>query len=106
MAIPTEMIGSIPRPQELIQALKAFELHELSAEALEAARQSALKETIERLEATGSPVLSDGEQRKSSFVTHVSFKLLSHPHSGIEGGNGLELNVGGFGNLGRNVRWT
>jgi 5-methyltetrahydropteroyltriglutamate--homocysteine methyltransferase len=83
MAIPTEMIGSIPRPQELIQALKAFELHELSAEALEAARQSALKETIERLEATGSPVLSDGEQRKSSFVTYPLEGLTNLAADGI-----------------------
>lgn len=31
---------------------------------------SAVKETIESLEATGSPIVSDGEQTKSSFVTY------------------------------------
>ena len=29
-----------------------------------------LRDTIERFEATGSPVISDGEQTKSSFVTY------------------------------------
>jgi 5-methyltetrahydropteroyltriglutamate--homocysteine methyltransferase len=46
--IPTEPIGSIPRPVELIEAL-----YEIS-----------VRDTIARFEEAGSPVVTDGEQRK------------------------------------------
>ena len=39
-------------------------------EGLRALQDDALRDTIERFEATGSPVISDGEQTKSSFVTY------------------------------------
>jgi 5-methyltetrahydropteroyltriglutamate--homocysteine methyltransferase len=68
--IPTEPIGSIPRPQGLIDALGAFAAGELPAEELRRLQDEALRDTIERFEATGSPVISDGEQTKSSFVTY------------------------------------
>src|SRR6266545_4537239 len=63
MPIPTEPIGSIPRPSELIEAVA-------SGENLEARFDEALRDTIERFEATGSPVITDGEQTKPSFVTY------------------------------------
>jgi 5-methyltetrahydropteroyltriglutamate--homocysteine methyltransferase len=68
--IPTEPIGSIPRPQELIDAMGAHAAGELSLDDLAALQDAALRDTIERFEATGSPVISDGEQTKSSFVTY------------------------------------
>ena len=70
MGIPTELIGSIPRSLDLIEAAASFQANRISEEALLQAQRAALKDTIERLEATGSPVLSDGEQTKSSFVTY------------------------------------
>ena len=70
MAIPTELIGSIPRPRELLQAYTSFAAGTIDAEARAFAEQSALKDTIQRLEQTGSPVLSDGEQTKPSFATY------------------------------------
>jgi 5-methyltetrahydropteroyltriglutamate--homocysteine methyltransferase len=68
--IPTEPIGSIPRPQELIDAMGAHAAGELSLDELRALQDAAIRDTIERFEATGSPVISDGEQAKSSFVTY------------------------------------
>jgi 5-methyltetrahydropteroyltriglutamate--homocysteine methyltransferase len=70
MAIPTEPIGSIPRPAQLIQAG-----HDLAAGRITAAdyarlADAAVRETIEQLEATGSPVITDGEQGKPSFATY------------------------------------
>jgi 5-methyltetrahydropteroyltriglutamate--homocysteine methyltransferase len=62
MRIPTEPIGSIPRPQALIDAIA--ELGGGSAPALEALYAEATRSTIAGLEATGSPVITDGEQRK------------------------------------------
>ncbi len=70
MKIPTEPIGSIPRPSRLITAVQAFEQGRSSREQLDAEYQAALQDTIRRLEATGSPVLTDGEQTKPSFATY------------------------------------
>jgi 5-methyltetrahydropteroyltriglutamate--homocysteine methyltransferase len=70
MAIPTESIGSIPRPPQLIQALVSFQAGKIAPETLEEAYSEALTDTIGRLEQTGSPVLTDGEQTKPSFATY------------------------------------
>lgn len=69
--IQTEAIGSIPRPPALIRAVAAFQAGQLSEAALDAEYAKALKDTIERLEQTGSPVLTDGEQTKPSFATYA-----------------------------------
>src|SRR5262245_58291304 len=68
--IPTEPIGSIPRPQELIDGMAAVGRGEMSPDELHELQDRALRDTIERFEATGSPVISDGEQTKSSFATY------------------------------------
>jgi 5-methyltetrahydropteroyltriglutamate--homocysteine methyltransferase len=68
--ISTEPIGSIPRPQALIDAMGAFAAGALPLEELRGLQDEAVRDTIERFEATGSPVISDGEQTKSSFVTY------------------------------------
>ena len=68
--IPTEPIGSIPRPQELIDGTATFGRGEISPDGLQELQDPALRDTIERFEATGSPVISDGEQTKSSFATY------------------------------------
>jgi 5-methyltetrahydropteroyltriglutamate--homocysteine methyltransferase len=61
MIIPTEPIGSIPRPLELIEAIK---IKGGLDPALDPLFEEAIQDTIERFEATGSPVITDGEQRK------------------------------------------
>ena len=61
MPIPTEPIGSIPRPPELIEAVREFEQGRLVQEELDALYADALRDTIQRFEATGSPVITDGE---------------------------------------------
>ena len=70
LMIPTEPIGSIPRPAELIRGMQAFSAGQISRSELDGLYQTALKETIARFEATGSPVITDGEQGKESFVTY------------------------------------
>ncbi len=70
MSIPTEPIGSIPRPKELIEAVRAFGEGRLSEGELNGLYDRAVRDTIERFEATGSPVITDGEQRKPSFATY------------------------------------
>ena len=70
MPLPTEPIGSIPRPPELIEGMKVFASGSLSSDRMEALFDAAVRDTIRRFEETGSPVLSDGEQRKPSFATY------------------------------------
>ena len=68
MTIPTEPIGSIPRPLTLIEAVTSKV--ELDA-SLDTLYDAAIRDTIERFEATGSPVITDGEQRKyDNFWTY------------------------------------
>src|ERR1700687_2064954 len=62
MTIPTAPLGSIPRPPRLIQAIAASGDH--ADPELDALYEEAIRDTIERFEATGSPVITDGEQRK------------------------------------------
>jgi 5-methyltetrahydropteroyltriglutamate--homocysteine methyltransferase len=59
--IPTEPIGSMPRPNELMAALERTRFDD---PALEPLYEDAVKDTVEKFEATGSPVIADGEQRK------------------------------------------
>ncbi len=70
MPIPTEPIGSIPRPLQLLHAMKGHSAGRISDEELQAAEADALRETITRFEETGSPVITDGEQTKPSFATY------------------------------------
>jgi 5-methyltetrahydropteroyltriglutamate--homocysteine methyltransferase len=62
MTIPTEPIGSIPRPPRLIETIAAAGNH--TDPALDLLYEDAIRDTIERFEATGSAVITDGEQRK------------------------------------------
>lgn len=68
--IPTEPIGSIPRPQYLVDAHRAWSAGELPEEDFARACDQALDDTLRRFEQTGSPVVTDGEQAKSSFLTY------------------------------------
>ncbi len=68
MTIPTEPIGSIPRPLALIEALAKGNPDDPRLDPL---YDEAIRDTIKRFEATGSPVITDGEQRKyQNFWTY------------------------------------
>lgn len=60
--IPTEPIGSIPRPPQLLAAIAAAgdDVHP----SLDPLYDAAIRDTLRRFEETGSPVVTDGEQRK------------------------------------------
>lgn len=70
MQIPTEPIGSIPRPDEVIEGLVAHRNDDLSDEVLDRMYDRAVRATIDAFEETGSPVITDGEQAKPSFLTY------------------------------------
>jgi 5-methyltetrahydropteroyltriglutamate--homocysteine methyltransferase len=59
--LPTEPIGSIPRPPALLDAIAEWGSEDPRLEPL---YDAAIEDTIAQFEATGSPVITDGEQRK------------------------------------------
>ena len=69
--IPTEPVGSLPRPSYLQQAYAQYDAGEITREQLETEQDKAVKDSIEHQEQTGTPIISDGEQRWSSFATYA-----------------------------------
>ena len=87
--IPTEPVGSLPRPSKLQEAYAAYDAGTISKDDLEAEQDEAVRDSIQHLEATGAPIISDGEQRWSSFATYPVTDTLA--------GTGLADNLGGGG---------
>ena len=61
ITIPNEPIGSIPRPVDLIERVAKGDSEDPNLALL---YEDAIRDTIERFEATGSLVVTDAEQRK------------------------------------------
>src|SRR5215469_2357985 len=70
MPIPTEPVGSLPRPMKLQAAYAGYDAGTVTKEQLTREQDAACLDSIKRMEATGAPVVSDGEQRISSFATY------------------------------------
>jgi methionine synthase II (cobalamin-independent) len=68
--IPTEPVGSLPRPAKLQAAFADYDAGKIKFNDLEAVQEEAVADSIKRMEGTGSPIVSDGEQRWSSFATY------------------------------------
>jgi 5-methyltetrahydropteroyltriglutamate--homocysteine methyltransferase len=82
MTIPTEPIGSIPRPLRLIEAVATGDGMDPKLDSL---YDEAIRDTIERFEATGSPVITDGEQRKyHNFWTYSVYGLANTAPDGFK----------------------
>jgi 5-methyltetrahydropteroyltriglutamate--homocysteine methyltransferase len=82
MMIPTEPIGSIPRPLDLIESVAAGSISDPNLDPL---YEAAVQDTIERFEATGSPVITDGEQRKfQNFWTYSVHGLANTAPDGFK----------------------
>ena len=87
--IPTEPVGSLPRPMKLQEAYRDYDAGRIKLAQLEELQEEAAKDSIQRMEATGAPIISDGEQRWSSFATYPVTDTLA--------GTGLAKNLGGGG---------
>ncbi len=83
MTLPTEPIGSIPRPPALIDGMRAAGEGLLGSAALETLYDDAVQDTLRRFEETGSPVVTDGEQRKQSFATYPVAGLMNLAPGGV-----------------------
>jgi methionine synthase II (cobalamin-independent) len=80
MAIPTEPIGSIPRPVRLIEAIAERGSDDAGLEPLYV---ESIRDTIARFEATGSPIVTDGEQRK--YHNFWTYAVHGHPYTAPDG---------------------
>ncbi|MGO8886203.1 MAG: 5-methyltetrahydropteroyltriglutamate--homocysteine methyltransferase [Streptosporangiaceae bacterium] len=69
--IPAEPVGSLPRPTTLQDAYAAYDAGSISREQLEARQEEAVRDSLARYAATDAPIISDGEQRWSSFATYA-----------------------------------
>jgi methionine synthase II (cobalamin-independent) len=89
MSIPTELVGSLPRPMKLQEAYAAHDEGRITFEELQAEQDKAAEDSIRRLEEVGEPIVTDGEQRESSFATYPITDTLA--------GTGLADNLAGDG---------
>ena len=89
MSIRTELVGSLPRPERLQDAYEAYDKGDITWADLQAEQDKAAEDSIHRLEATGEPIVTDGEQRESSFATYSITDTLA--------GTGLADNLAGDG---------
>jgi methionine synthase II (cobalamin-independent) len=89
MSIPTELVGSLPRPMKLQDAYEAYDQGKIAWEELQAEQDAAAEDSIRRLEEVGEPIVTDGEQRESSFATYPITDTLA--------GTGLADNLAGDG---------
>ena len=83
MKIPTEPIGSLPRPAYLIAAMRDFARGEIKENELSKLQDQAIKETLNLFEQTGSPVITDGEQSKPSFATYPIHGMMHLSGDGV-----------------------
>ncbi len=89
MPIPTELVGSLPRPRKLQDAYQKLDDGEIEVSELEQLQEEAAEDSIKRLEQTGENLVTDGEQRESSFATYPLTTTLA--------GTGLAPNLAGDG---------
>ncbi len=77
MPIPTEPIGSIPRPPQLLAAASDLSAGRISLEQFQSAQDSALRDSISLFEQTGSL-----QQKNTSFRTQSCSAAPSGRHLG------------------------
>lgn len=80
----TENVGSFPRPVVLQAALKAYDADAITRKQLVHEQDGACRDSMKRMEAIGAPIVSDGEQRVSSFAAYLLTDTLAG--TGLAGG--------------------
>lgn len=84
MTIPTEPIGSIPRPAALIEVLDKLPDTDVSADELSFLIDTAVRDTLTQFESTGSNIVTDGEQGKyPDFATYPLSNLTNLSPDGL-----------------------
>jgi hypothetical protein len=82
LTVPTEPIGSIPTPVDLIERVARGDSEDPDFAPL---YEDAIRDNIALFEATGSPVITDGEQRKHhDFATYCVHGLPNMASDGFQ----------------------
>jgi len=68
----SDVVGSLLRPPELLEARERFERGELDAAALERIEDTAVDEALRLQEEAGMAVVTDGEMRRLSFQSQMT----------------------------------
>lgn len=72
---PVTTVGSWPRPDYLLRALRQWQRGRLSREEFDAVADRAVLEALEHQERAGVDLVTDGEQRRDNFYSFVADKL-------------------------------
>ncbi len=72
---PVTVVGSWPRPPELIQALRRRQEDEISEDEFNVVADRAVLEALRYQEEAGTDIISDGEQRRDNFYSYVVGKI-------------------------------
>ncbi len=72
---PVTVVGSWPRPPELIQALRRRQADEISEDEFNVVADRAVLEALKYQEEAGTDIISDGEQRRDNFYSYVVGKI-------------------------------
>jgi 5-methyltetrahydropteroyltriglutamate--homocysteine methyltransferase len=72
---PVTTVGSWPRPEPLLRALRRRRRGEMTADEFGAIADGAVLEALRAQEAAGVDVVSDGEQRRDNFYSFIAEKV-------------------------------
>ncbi len=75
---PTSVVGSFPRPEWLMRALRDLRAGRISSEEFESYLDDAVLATLKEEEAAGLDVVTDGEQRRLSFFFAELFEGMEY----------------------------
>ncbi|KAF5387226.1 hypothetical protein D9757_006819 [Collybiopsis confluens] len=70
MRIPTELVGSLPRPVYLQQAYTNYDTGKITREEFVEVQDRAVGDTLTRLKETGETNITDGDQRAVGFLLY------------------------------------
>ncbi|MCY4366642.1 MAG: cobalamin-independent methionine synthase II family protein [Chloroflexi bacterium] len=72
---PVTVVGSWPRPPELIQALRRRQADEISEDEFNSVADKAVLQALKEQDEAGTDIISDGEQRRDNFYSYVVGKI-------------------------------
>ena len=68
---PVTVVGSLPRPQPLLTALRRKQARRLSPAEFDRVATQAVHESVLLQEQAGVDIVSDGEQRRNNFYSFI-----------------------------------
>ena len=85
--VRADVVGSLLRPQKLIDARKKYSDRVIDKQALQAAEDDAIREVVALQELVGLQVVTDGEFRRRNYIIDFYFKVFGKGGIGFEPGS-------------------